>query len=196
MPNSRRRIKLEDIRRHAWLQGAQSVVEPVEPIINQNVLDVMARVGIGDFSNPFPKFNFCSRSSKNHRRSSNKCIQRTIRPLPLAARQGKKSTAKLQTKPDKPSTTTGIHWSFFLFYFQMNRQFQPQVDQYGFPTMHCQGQQQPLPQQQQQVAQQQYRRHTVNNVLSTITPNQQQSLQQMYRVKGVRFFCYFHLKAP
>ena len=50
MPNSRRRIKLEDIRRHAWLQGAQSVVEPVEPIINQNVLDVMARVGIGKFT--------------------------------------------------------------------------------------------------------------------------------------------------
>ena len=36
-----------DIRGHAWLQGLQSVVEPIEPVINQNVLDVMASVGIG-----------------------------------------------------------------------------------------------------------------------------------------------------
>ena len=70
-----------------------------------------------------------------------------------------------------------------LNFLQYNRQFQPSVDQYGFPTMHHQStpNQVQQAQQQQMQQQQQYRRHTVNNVLSTITPNQQQSLQQMYR---------------
>ena len=46
-PNPRRRIKIADIRNHVWLCQLQSIVEPKEPIINQNVLNVMENVGIG-----------------------------------------------------------------------------------------------------------------------------------------------------
>ena len=47
-PNPKRRIKLEDIRKHIWLQGIQPIIEPCEPIINQAVLKVMVGVGIGN----------------------------------------------------------------------------------------------------------------------------------------------------
>ena len=46
-PNPKRRIKIADIRNHVWLCQLQSIVEPKEPIINQNVLNVMENVGIG-----------------------------------------------------------------------------------------------------------------------------------------------------
>lgn len=160
MPNSRRRIKMCDIRGHAWLQGLQSVVEPIEPVINQNVLDVMASVGIDRqkiidavqthaFNELFALYHLLLDKEKSQLRSY---------------RQNHFNHQQQQQQ-------------------QYNRQFSPSVDQYGFPTMH--EHQTPAVQQQQQLSQQQqqqqHRRHTVNNVLSTITPNQQQSLQQMYR---------------
>lgn len=159
MPNSRRRIKIADIRRHTWLQGQQSVIEPVEPILNQNVLEVMASVRID-------------------RQKIIDAVQSSAFNELFALYHLLLDKEKSQLRNYRQNHINHQHQ-------QYNRQFQPSVDQYGFPTMHHQSTsnqaQQAQQQQMQQQQQQQYRRHTVNNVLSTITPNQQQSLQQMYR---------------
>lgn len=151
-PNPKRRIKIADIRNHVWLCQLQSIVEPKEPIINQNVLNVMENVGIER--------------------------QKIIDAVQTDTFDGLFALYHLLLDKEKSDLRNYSHQHH---QYPTTNHFHPSVDQYGYPMMNNR-----LPNQNPQSMDQSQRgsnqrRHTVNNVLSTISIQQQQNLQRVYQ---------------